>query len=231
MADATRGDTPRRCDDASAHGLFLREFLRTPWQIGAVAPSSRQLATAMVEPIPCADTTVVVELGPGTGAITHHIGARMAGRGRQLAIEVNPVLAMRLARLHPGLEVVEADARDLPEILAARGIPHVDVIVSGLPWVGFDSATQQALLTAVRTVMAPDGVFVTFGYGLSRWTRPARRFRHLLGLEFAEVTTGRTIPFNIPPAFVYYARRPVAATDDQSTSMEAAAPDATPEAA
>ena len=188
--------------------LFLREFLRAPWQIGAVTPSSRRLAAAMVEPVPRAGHAVVVELGPGTGAVTRHIADRLAGRGRQLAVEVNPALASRLARQHPRIEVVRADARHLPELLDARGIGVADVIVSGLPWVGFDPATQSALLGAVRAVMGPDSVFVTFGYRASRWTPPARRFRHLLRQTFDEVLIGRTIRLNVPPAFVYYARRP-----------------------
>lgn len=189
-------------------GFFLREFLRSPWQIGAVTPSSRHLAAAMVEPVPRAGHAVVVELGPGTGAVTRHIEKRLAGYGRQLAIEVNPAMADRLARRHPGVEVVRADARHLPELLGARGITEVDVIVSGLPWVGFDAATQGALLAAVRAVMGRDSVFVTFGYRASRWTPPARRFRHHLRHAFDEVVIGRTVRLNVPPAFVYYARRP-----------------------
>jgi phospholipid N-methyltransferase len=192
---------------SSSPGLFLQEFLRDPWQIGAVAPSSRHLAEAMVEPIPRTGA-VVVELGPGTGAFTRHIAARLAGRGRQVAVELNPALAERLQRRHPDLEVVRADARHLPELLAERGITEVDVIVSGLPWAGFAPATQQALLAAVAGVLSADGVFVTFGYGASRWTPSARRFRRLLRGEFDEVVIGRTVRLNIPPAFVYYARRP-----------------------
>lgn len=229
MPDDTHGETPLRVDESGERGVFLREFLRTPWQIGAVAPSSRRLAAAMVEPVPRAGGPVVVELGPGTGAVTGHIGARLAGRGRQLAVEVNPALANQLTRQHPGLEVLQADAQHLPGLLEARGVAEVDVVVSGLPWAGFDAATQAALLQAVCTVMAADGVFVTFGYGLSRWTPPARRFRHLLRDQFDEVVIGQTILSNLPPAFVYYARRPtgkvttVAAAGGRPTAGEATA--------
>jgi phospholipid N-methyltransferase len=205
--DMRRELTHRRTQ--SSHRLFMHEFLRAPWQVGAVAPSSRHLAAAMVEPIPRIGAAVVVELGPGTGVFTRHIETRLAGQGRQLAIEVNPVLAARLARQHPAVEVVRADARHLPELLGERGITEADVIVSGLPWVGFDSATQQALLHAVCAVLGADGVFVTFGYAASRWTPPARRFRQLVRQAFDEVVIGRTIRRNVPPAFVYYARRPI----------------------
>ncbi|QSB16612.1 SAM-dependent methyltransferase [Natronosporangium hydrolyticum] len=224
MPDDTNGETTLRVDEASERGVFLREFLRTPFQVGAVAPSSRRLAAAMVEPVPRAGGPVVVELGPGTGAVTHHIGARLAGRGRQLAVELNPVLAAQLGRQHPDLEVIQADAQQLPTLLQGRGVAEVDVVVSGLPWAGFDSVTQQAVLGAVCTVMAADGVFVTFGYGLSRWTRPARRFRQLLRREFDEVVIGQMVMCNLPPAFVYYARRPACKIGTPTLSPAAQAP-------
>lgn len=195
----------------SLPGLFLREFLRNPWRIGAVTPSSQRLAAAMVEPVPRAGAAVVVELGPGSGAFTGHIEARLAGQGRQLAVELSPALATRLSRQYPGLEVVRADAQHLPELLDARGVRDVDVIVSGLPWAGFDSATQESLLDAACTVLSAEGVFVTYCYSLSGWTPPARRFRRLLRREFDEVVIGRTVWLNLPPAFVYYARRPTRA--------------------
>jgi phosphatidylethanolamine/phosphatidyl-N-methylethanolamine N-methyltransferase len=171
----------------------------------------------MVEPIPRAGGSVVVELGPGAGAFTRHIELRLGGRGRRLAVELNGRFATKLARQYPSLEVVCADARHLPELLRERGIGDVDVIVSGLPWVGFDSPTQKALLDAVCAVLGPNGTFVTFGYRVSSWTPPARRFRQLLRREFDEVVIGRTIRLNFPPAFVLYARRPVRTVqrDDQ----------------
>lgn len=197
----------------SSHWLFVREFLRAPWQTGAVAPSSRRLGAAMVEPIPSSSPARVVELGPGSGAVSGLIERRMAGQGRQLAVEVNPTFAARLAHRHPGLEVVQADARHLPALLASRGFGDVDVVVSSLPWAAFDRSVQAELMAAVSSVMSAQGVFVTFGYSLSRWTPPARRFRQLLHSEFDEVVIGRTIRLNIPPAFVYYARRPRTARD------------------
>jgi phospholipid N-methyltransferase len=102
--------------------------------------------------------------------------------------------------------VVQADARQLPELFGERGIDQVDVIVSGLPgWV--DRATQEALIDSVCPVMGADGVFVTFGYRVTSWMPPARRFRQLLRGVFDEVVIGRTIRRNIPPAFVRRARK------------------------
>jgi hypothetical protein len=43
---------------------------------------------------------------------------------------------------------------------------------------------------------------------LFRGLAPARRFRRMLTARFKEVVVGRTIMRNLPPAFVYYVRRP-----------------------
>jgi phosphatidylethanolamine/phosphatidyl-N-methylethanolamine N-methyltransferase len=188
--------------------LFLREFILNPARTGAIAPSSRHLAAAMIQPIPRLGDPVVVELGPGTGSFTQHIEDRLAGRGRQIAVEVNPSLAARLAARHPRVDVLTADAARLPQILADLGVPQVDVIVCGLPWAAFNPDTQNAILDAVNSVLTPDGAFTTFGYGMWRWTPAARRMRNLLGETFDELVISRTVTRNMPPAFVYYARRP-----------------------
>lgn len=188
--------------------LFLREFLRAPMRTGALTPSSRRLAAAMVEPIPETGHPVVVELGPGTGAFTTAIQSRLHGRGRHLAVELNPLMADRLAARQPDVEVITGDCANLPELLAVRAVAGADLVISGLPWVAFPLQTQQAVLDSVVTVLNAGGVFTTFGYGLTRWTPAARRFRQLLGERFEEVVIGRNVTANLPPAFVYHARRP-----------------------
>ncbi|MBB3674687.1 phospholipid N-methyltransferase [Modestobacter versicolor] len=139
-----------------------------------------------------------------TGPITE----RLASGGRQLAIEVNTRLAARLSTQHPAVEVVQADAVDLRAVLTERGIADVDVIVSGLPWAAFPARQQEHLLDAVVDSLSPDGVFTTFAYVHTRWTPAARRFRRDLEARFEEVIIGRTVWRNLPPALVYYARRP-----------------------
>ena len=190
------------------NAVFLREFLRAPARTGAVAPSSRRLGEAIVAPIPATGDPVVVELGPGTGAFTTVIEEKLAGRGRQLAIELNPTLAAMISERHPGVEVVNDNAADLPRLLAERGVDRVDVVISGLPWASFPLGAQRSILGAVNATLSPAGAFTTFAYTMAAWTPPARRFRRMLEETFEEVVLGRTITANLPPAFVYHARRP-----------------------
>lgn len=190
---------------ANETAVFLREFLRAPVQIGAVAPSSASLASVAVAPVPEHGEPVVVELGPGTGAFSGAIQRRLDGRGRHLAIELNPRLAEIVQRRHPGVEVLNSDAASLPEILAQQGIERADMIISGLPWAAFPASLQQSIMDAVRTVLASGGVFATFAYIHALKLPPAVRFRTMLEGQFDRVRTSRTVWRNLPPALVYFA--------------------------
>ncbi|MEV4350121.1 methyltransferase domain-containing protein [Actinoplanes sp. NPDC049596] len=187
---------------------LLSEFLRRPWEVGAVAPSGAALSELAVAPIPSTGDPVVVELGPGTGPFTEAIQRRLDGRGRHLAIEINPRLAEQLAARHPNVEVITADAGALPGLLAERGLAGADVIVSGLPWAAFAPDRQRDILAAAVQALAPGGAFTTFAYVHLRWAAPARRLRGALDSWFDEVLLGRTVWANLPPALVYYCRRP-----------------------
>ena len=189
-------------------GAFLREFTRSPFATGSLVPSSRWLATETVSAIPSDGQPLVVELGPGTGAITGAIQGRLAGRGNHLAVELNPRFAELIEARFPTVDVVNADAAQLPELVRSRGFGQVDVIVSGLPWATFTEALQDSLLEAVVGSLAPHGSFATFAYLHALWTPPARRFRRRLRDNFDDVVVGRTVWRNLPPALVYFAGRP-----------------------
>jgi len=188
---------------------FLREFVRDPLHTAAVAPSSPALAAAMTSALPATGDPVVVELGPGTGAFTCAIQERIGGRGRHVAIELHDGWASLLGRRYPNVEVVRADVRTLPAVLAERGIASVDAVVSGLPWVAYAPGPDGRGLHALITdTLASSGVFTQFAYSWTRWAPPARRQLDDLRAHFAEVVTSPTVWRNVPPAVVHQARRP-----------------------
>ncbi|MEV4760612.1 methyltransferase domain-containing protein [Micromonospora sp. NPDC049559] len=195
-------------DDAAA---FLAQLARHPFATGAIAPSGPTLARLVTVPIAGTGSPVVVELGPGTGAFTGAIQRRLGGRGRHVAIELNRSFAERLRGRFPGVEVVHGDAGKLGEVLAARGIGAADAVVSGLPWAVFPPQRQDLILRAVAATLAPYGALTTFAYRHGLWTPLARRARRVMEACFEEVTLGRTVWANLPPAVVYHCRRPVPA--------------------
>lgn len=190
-------------------GRFLREFVRDPLHTASVTPSSRALAAAMTQALPVTGEPVVVELGPGTGAFTRAIQERTGGRARHVAVELNAGWADLLTQRHPEVDVVRADARELPRLLADRGIGSVDAVVSGLPWVAYAPGPDgRGLHALIVEALAPTGVFTQFGYSWTRWMPPARRQLADLRAHFAEVATSRTVWRNVPSAVVYTARQP-----------------------
>lgn len=186
---------------------FWQAFVASPRSVGAVAPSSSALARLMVEGIDWSEARAVVECGPGTGAFTGHILARLRADARLIAVEIHPGFAARLEGRFPGLTVVRDSVRDLPAICAREGIGSVDAVLSSLPWASFPAPEQRASLDAIAAVLRPGGRMATFAY-LTGLSLPAgRRLRRLLRDRFAEVRRSRTAWRNLPPAFVYRCRR------------------------
>jgi phospholipid N-methyltransferase len=190
-------------------GRFIREFVRDPLHTASVTPSSPALAAAMTLPLSATGEPVVVELGSGTGAFTRAIQERTGGRARHIAVELNPGWARLLEERYPKVEVVRADARELPQLLADRDIAAVDAVVSGLPWVAYSPGPDgRGLHTLIIEALAPTGFFTQFGYSWTRWALPARKQLADLRAHFAEVSTSRTVWRNFPSAVVYTARQP-----------------------
>ena len=177
--------------------------------MGAVVPSSTRLSAVLASIVPTAGTPVVVELGPGTGAVSAVIDERLPRGARHLAVELDEGMVEFLGRTRPGLEVVHGDARDLGKLLAERGVMHVDAVVCGLPWALFDEPTQQRVLTEVGHAIGPTGAFTTFAYLPGMALPAAHRFRRTLRSRFEEVLITAPVWRNMPPAFVYVCRRPI----------------------
>jgi phospholipid N-methyltransferase len=184
-------------------GLFLRQFAHSPRTIGAVLPSSAALARSMLAPIDFTTASTVVEFGPGTGAFTRAIAARLVPGSRYLGIELNAEFAGELGRTFPGLTFVRGSVADLPSILAAQGIASVDAVVCGLPWATLPMSLQRTVFAAMDRALVPGGVFVTFGYLQSLILPGAWALRRQLRLNFAEVTRTPVVWANVPPAFAY----------------------------
>jgi len=203
------GEAPREASLAD-RAVFAAQFVRAPRATASVWPSSTALARATADAAlrTARPDPVVVELGAGSGAFTGLLAHRLAGRGRQLAVEINPVLAHRLAERFAHVEVVPADVAELPALLALRGIAGADVVVSGLGWSATRPGREDSLLPGVARALADDGVLVQFAYCATSWAAPARALRAELGECFEQVETSSVVWRNLPPAVVHRASRP-----------------------
>jgi phospholipid N-methyltransferase len=182
---------------------FLKEFLRHPSTIGAIAPSSTALARLIVSEIKPVSTSVIVEYGPGTGMFTAEILAKMRPGCRFIAIEKNLRMADIFKLRFPQVRLFLDSVENLPLILADEGISSVDYIISGLPWASFDSALQKKLMDVTVAALRPGGEFLTFAYIHGLMLPAGRRFRNLLHGYFPKLEHSSIVWRNLPPAFVY----------------------------
>lgn len=188
--------------------LFLRQFVRSPRTVGAVLPSSAALARVMLAPVDFAAARTIVEFGPGTGAFTREIAARLTADCRYLGIELNSAFVRTLAVGFPRLEFVHGSVADLTRILSARAIEGIDAVVCGLPWATLPISLQDQVFAAMDRALRPGGVFVTFGYLQSLALPGAWALRRRLRRVFAEVGYSSVVWANVPPAFAYICRKP-----------------------
>lgn len=186
------------------HASFFGKFLRRPASMGAVVPSSDDLGRRITEGIELERARTIVELGPGTGALTRFIVERAAADAQVLAVEIDHGFARVLEGRFPRVNVVHGSAERLPEYV--NGTP-ADCIVSGLPWAAFPAGQQACILDAVLTALKPGGWFATFAYIHAAWLPGGVRFRRKLEEGFSSVTLSPVIWNNVPPAFVYRCRK------------------------
>ena len=185
--------------------VLFQEFLRAPTRVATVTASSNALVAALLAPHRLDGSPVVVELGAGTGRVTDALQRRLHTTGRHLAVEINPMLAERLAARHPAVTVLCADAARLPALLREHGVERVDAIVSLLPWAAYAAAPVPEL---VAGVLAPSGTFTQATLRGLHLLPPARRQARDLRAAFGEVGAGPTVWRNLPPARVLIAREP-----------------------
>jgi len=203
----------RRQAAANPHATFVREALRNPGGMSAVAPSSRKLAERMIEGLDLASCSSIVEFGPGSGAITRAVldrlpagwAANEGGTGTFIAIEYNPRMADVVAREFPRAIVVSDSAANIEEICLARGVKPgtLDAVVSGLGWAAFPPDTTTRILEATARMLRPGGDFRTFAYHVGLVRRNAWHLRTELRRLFSGIEMSRPVWANLPPAFVY----------------------------
>lgn len=181
--------------------LFLSRWANAPLQVGAVAPSGRALGRAMAAQLP-AEFRICVELGGGTGSLTQALLAAGVPRESLIVIERDPRLAAYLRRRFSGVRIVLGDARHLANLLAAQGIDAVDAVVSSLPLRSLPRKVGEAIVAESFRVLAEDGVYVQYTYGLQPPVREDAAHRlSLLGEARKRVWN------NLPPATVWRYRR------------------------
>ena len=186
------------------HWLFLRHFRKSPRTVGAIAPSSRRLACAMLDGLDLAPgrSTRVVELGPGTGAITSEIARRLPDDAICLAIDLDPVFIARVSARWPRIDSICDRAERLVEIAHSRQLLPIDHIISGLPFASLPSASARAIADAIVASLRVGGTFTTFQYAHAYGFPSAVSVRQTLSRDMNAEPERTLVVGNLPPALV-----------------------------
>ncbi len=201
---------------------FLREARGSFSTVGAVAPSGRFLARAIAGPLRGRNgPTRVLEVGPGTGALTWEIVRYIRPQDHLDIVELNghfvKSLDERFRREPHFRRVADRSSiwhRSLQQHAAEQ--PY-DFIISGLPLNSFPGELVQEIFESFGRLLAPHGVLSFFEY---LWIRDVRRMilprreRHRLAQvgSLIERFVARyefrrdTVLVNLPPALVHHLR-------------------------
>lgn len=179
---------------------FVEAFIREPFKVGALWPSSAVLSRTVVESCEFEPGDTVAELGPGTGNFTELLLERLEGRGRLVAMELSPTNIDVLRRRFSPCEIIHDSAEHLTRYVGSQ---TARCVISGLAWGNMLPALQDRIMKAVVDSLAPGGQFVAFAYVHARWFPTTLRFRKLMFREFSRVQTTPIVWRNLPPAYVY----------------------------
>jgi len=208
----------------SDYRLFWREFRQTFHSTGAAVPSGRALARSLASHVGCnGGGQKVLEVGPGTGAVTGQIIARLGADDRLDLVELNPrfaeVLIDRLKHEKSWQEVADR-VRVLQMPIEELGDDcRYEVMVSGLPLNNFSCEVVEQILAQFHRLAATDATLSFFEYvairkAKSLCSKPAERRRlsgigQLLDQELTAWEVGRQcVLANVPPAWVHHLRLP-----------------------
>jgi len=192
--------------DANGHGAaFARAFLLDPVMTGALAPSSHRLAVAVVAPLRVRPETFVVEIGCGTGALTEAVFALGLQDKQYLGIELSPVMVSALTARFPSASFLRGSAEHLVRALRERGRSGASHVVCSLPWTLLTSEERNKILRAISAVLEPGGQLLSFSYVPGCILPAWRQFAGNVCEAFSNVSLGKLVWRNLPPAFTWRA--------------------------
>lgn len=176
---------------------FLKNWASKPLTTGAVSPSGKALAQRMARPVGLNSDVPVIELGPGTGAVTKALLEHGVHPKRLFAVEFNPDFCKLLRKRFPDCNILQGDAYSIQKTLADYGVHEASSFVSSLPLFTRPLADRISLINAAISLMPKGGEFIQFSYAL---VPPVK----VEEMSFpCELNVSPWIMLNLPPARVW----------------------------
>jgi phospholipid N-methyltransferase len=199
-------------------GSFFREFRRRSAETGSVLPSSRFLAGALVSELRKPRTpAAILEVGPGTGAVTRRLAERLIPGDRLDVVEINEQFVKLLTRRferewifrfhQEQIRLIHSGVDEIP------GEGRYDFVISGLPLNNFPPHIVRTVFRTFDRLLKPGGTLSYFEYFWVRQLktpfvdeRERRRLYkvgRIVGRNIRQYQVRRQqVLMNVPPAIV-----------------------------
>lgn len=172
---------------------FLRGMSANPRSVASLFPSSQALARRIAAQVDPSKPGPVLELGPGTGAVTAALLERGVDPHRLLLVECDGDFVRLLRKRFPGVRVRLADALSIEDHLP-RGSEPACAIVSGLPLLNLSVPVRERLIEDCLSKLAPGAPLIQLSFG---WRPPVAK-----SSKWAVRSAGVALR-NLPPATVW----------------------------
>lgn len=144
---------------------FFKSWVESPKAMGTICPTGKVIATRMAGVIDTGSNLPVLELGPGTGAITKAILRHGVEPENLYSVEYTASLIPHLEAEFPGVNFIRGDAFDLENTLGDMAGARFDSVVSALPLLNFPIAQRIALVRDLLNRIPPGRPIVQLSYG------------------------------------------------------------------
>jgi phosphatidylethanolamine/phosphatidyl-N-methylethanolamine N-methyltransferase len=180
---------------------FLQAFLKNPLKVGAVAPSSPDLAWQMLDGLLPDKDNIIIELGVGTGAITKYISEILPDKDSYLGIEIDGSLVSSLKVRNPDINVVQGNACELSALHKESDLGKASYILCCLPFVTLPEEVAAKVLSEIEKYMEQGCLFRAFQYAHGYYTPSAIRLRKFMRDRYGNSKRSKLVAKNVPPAY------------------------------
>lgn len=177
-------------------------MLKNPKSVCALTPSSRMLARAMARGLEIESDESVMELGPGTGALTDQVRHIIRDGGEYLGIELEHRFVHLLRERFPNLRFEQSNVTRAFQVHRDAGTPPVKAVISGLSISTMPGPVIDEVIVNLDRLMRPGSVFRMFQYVHAYYLPSAIRFRRRMSPLFSDYRCDALVMRNLPPALV-----------------------------
>lgn len=176
--------------------------MKNPLKVGAITPSSPELAQKMIEGIDPEKEHVVLELGVGTGAITKYLQDIVPDTDSYLGIELDRDLVRSLKRKFPKLQIIRGNACEANSLHQRSGLGKVGTIICCLPFVSLPNEVGDRILSEIDKFMQQGCTFRTFQYAHGYYMPSAIKLRDFMKKRYGKARRSKLVVKNVPPAYI-----------------------------